>query len=162
MSRPRCLSQVRRRIPVPAGAAQHTNPDDDHLRAAHPPAHGLPVPCDGAAFVSEQLDTYLQVSGPKSPSPLAGLCPAFTSKQCKTISQRSRWAVVQPASPGRDESVIYVQAIVRTTSRPAGSPAEPSPRPHHLPSFTSSLQKRVSSRTLHHKPTQLIPVRART
>lgn len=113
------------------------NPDDDHLRAAHPPAHGLPVPCDGAAFVLEQLDTHLQVSDPRSPS-----SPAGCALRARRNSARPnfRGAIAQPARPGRDESVIYVQAIVRTTSRPAGGPAEPSPSPHHLPSFTSHFR----------------------
>lgn len=69
---PAVFVQVVEEDPCPCIAA-HQYPDDDHLRAAHSPAHGLPVPvpwmgqrlCRSGSMHNTSLCNYLQEPGPR-------------------------------------------------------------------------------------------------
>lgn len=136
-----------RGIPVPVELHSTHNPDDDHLRAAHPQAHGLPVLSDGAVFVSEQLGTQYYVCTHSPTNTWAPNhhrhrlhVPCCTSKRLRApqaVSHRGRRTPGQP----RPKRVGHLRPSDRPNDQPANRwPAEPSPSPHHPPSFISHFR----------------------
>lgn len=85
---------------------------------------------------------------------------------CCTSKQVSAQGAQDPISSGPSRGqpgLARTSRSYRPNNKPANRwPAEPSPSPHQPPKLHFSLQRRVSTRTLHHRPTKLIPVRART
>lgn len=131
MSRPRCLSQVRRRIPVPAGAAQHTTPT--MIIFGQPTRQ--PTTCLSRAMAQRlrrsclaHIYDYLALNHHRHQ--LDCVCPACTSKQCKTISPGGpSYSQPRPAEMNRSST------SKQSSEQPAGQPVA-QPRPH--PALTTS------------------------
>lgn len=120
--------------PCPCRSCTAHNPDDDHLRAAHPPAHDLPVPCDGAASVMEQLDTHVQYLALNHHRPQLDV-PCV---HVETVQDHISGGAVasQPAPAEMNRSSTSKQS----SEQPAGQPvAQPSPHPALTTSRASLL-----------------------
>lgn len=169
-SRPRCLSKLWRRIPVPA--SQHTNTPTMIIfgqptrqpTACQFLSHGWGSVCVVAVrcTILHYAITYKNLAPDNHQHHhhchLNVPC-VHTAKQPRAQGHISGGlSHTQPTRPGR---FGHLRPSNHPNTQPANRwPAEPSILCSPRPELHFALQRRVSTRTLHHRPTQLVPARA--